>query len=55
MIFDAYLIVLRALGIPTRLVTCFNSAHNEKTDFVSRRFLDEDGHVNNDNSQDALW
>lgn len=46
--------VLRALGIPTRVVTNYNSAHDTNGNLVIERYLDENGKPQQGN-REFIW
>ncbi|XP_062377428.1 coagulation factor XIII A chain-like isoform X2 [Sardina pilchardus] len=47
--------VLRCLGIPSRVVTNFNSAHDTNGNLTLDIFVDEDGSMNRDYTNDSVW
>lgn len=46
--------VLRCLGIPTRVVTNFNSAHDQNSNLLIEYFHDKDGVLQRDKSE-MIW
>ncbi|XP_062377575.1 coagulation factor XIII A chain-like isoform X2 [Sardina pilchardus] len=47
--------VFRCLGIPSRVVTNFNSAHDTNGNLTIDIFVDENGSMNNDYTEDSVW
>lgn len=46
--------VMRCLGVPSRVVTNYNSAHDTNGNLVIDRYLSEDG-VEERRSRDMIW
>ena len=47
--------VLRCLGIPSRVVTNFYSAHDNDGNLKTDIILDEDGRVDRARTRDSIW
>lgn len=47
-------LVLRCLGIPTRVVTNYNSAHDTNGNLIIEQYLDENGKLQRGN-RDMIW
>ncbi|XP_056593617.1 coagulation factor XIII A chain-like [Triplophysa dalaica] len=46
---------LRCLGIPARVITNYNSAHDNNGNLKTDIMLDEDGKVNRSRTRDSVW
>lgn len=46
--------VLRCLGLPARVVTNYCSAHDNNGNLITNIVLDEDGNLDNEDS-DSIW
>lgn len=53
--FPYLLLVLRALGIPTRAISNFNSAHDTDGNCTYDRYYDENGEFLSHLSRDSTW
>lgn len=49
-----YIAVLRCLGIPTRVITNFNSAHDKNLNLSVDKYIDVSGN-NLHLSEDSVW
>ncbi|XP_030067307.1 protein-glutamine gamma-glutamyltransferase 5 [Microcaecilia unicolor] len=47
--------VMRSLGIPTRVVTNFESAHDSNGDLIIDQYFDKDGKHLKEKSDDSIW
>lgn len=47
--------VLRCLGIPSRVVTNYNSAHDNDGNLKTDIILDENGRVDRNRTRDSIW
>jgi len=54
-LFFSYYIVLRVLGIPTRAISNFNSAHDTDGNCTYDRYYDENGEFLSRISRDSTW
>jgi transglutaminase 1 len=47
--------VARALGIPSRLITCYAAAHDTQASLTVDYFVDHDGKVMEEMNSDSIW
>lgn len=55
MSFSFTIIVARCLGIPSRVVTCYQSAHDTHHSLTVDRFFDDDGEPLKEYNKDSIW
>lgn len=49
------IVVARAIGIPSRIVTCYASAHDTQASLTVDYFVDQNGEVIEDMNSDSIW
>lgn len=48
-------LVARAIGIPSRIITCYSCAHDTQASLTVDYFVDEDGKILEELNQDSVW
>lgn len=47
--------VARAIGIPSRIITCYSCAHDTQASLTVDYFVDKDGKILEELNQDSVW
>ena len=54
-VFLVFISVMRSLGIPTRSITNYDSAHDTDNNLTFDKYFSEDGDYLDDESDDSCW